>query len=370
MHEQASKWVDLLEKVIKLIRPKAYNAIARWVIGVGLLQIAESQAKIAHAFVIALFEEYVGKSEILHSFLNATSDPTTGLILVLGGLGYHLVVTLGKDYIDTRKAELPKFPLLNSLLLNGDKEELEVIFTIRGGRVNLPNKDDIPDYKEEEPDYEHPIFGNVHRMAAMHNSILGKRKNTELFRERAKVLSEWGGAELLYLNITNDSSVLASGVSIKLEIPRHKGLSVTMPGQMPDTPKEEINDFNHLIPHNPTLKPIDLKAVSLNADSCFYHISWSVSKMQAQTEETSTDCILLKTAKTVEIKCTIFCDELPEPITTKYTVHPTPETVDINVGQLIDKGSFNEISDKLIMDGYKTRVVKSWCEQYEMDKAR
>ncbi|PSV56720.1 hypothetical protein [Photobacterium sp. GB-3] len=225
MHEQASKWIDLLEKIIKLIRPKAYNTIARWVIGVGLLQIAESHAKIAHAFVIALFEEYVGKSEILRSFLSATSDPTTGLILVLVGLGYHLIATLGKDYIDTRKAELPKWPLLNCRLLNADKEEVETIFTIRGGRVNLPNKDDIPDYKEEEPDYEHPNFGNFNKMAAMYNPTHGKRKNTELFRERAEVLSKWAGAELLYLNITNNSSVLASCVSIKLEIPRHKGLS-------------------------------------------------------------------------------------------------------------------------------------------------
>jgi len=359
MHEQVSKWIDLLEKIINLIRPKAYNTIARWVISVGLVQIAESQVKIVHAFVIALFEEYVGKSEILRSFLSATSDPSTGLTLVLGGLGYHLIVTLGKDYIDTRNAELPKFPLLNCRLLNGDKKKLETEFTIRGGRVNLPNNDDIPDYKEQESDYEY-----TNRMPAMRNSILGKRKNTELFRERAKVLSEWAGAELLYLNIANESSVLASGVSIKLEIPRHKGLSVTMPGQIPDTPKEDIH---HLIY---TPKPIDLKEISINADSRFYHISWRVSKLQAQTEKTSTDSILIKTDKTVEIECTVFCDELPEPIRTKYTVHPTLETVDINVKQLMGKDLYNEISDKLIMDNYKTRVVKSWHEQYKMDDAR
>lgn len=370
MHEQASKWVDLLERVMNLIRPKAYNMMAKLVIGAGLVQIAESQAKIVHAFVIALFEEYIGKSEILRSFLNATSDPTVGLILVLGGLGYHLIVTLGKDYIDTRKAELPKSPLLNCLLLNGDKEELNAEFTIRGSRVNLPNKDDIPDHKEVEPDYEHPIFGDIHRMTAMHSSILGKRKNTELFRERAKVLSQWAGAELLYLNITNDSSVLASGVSIKLEIPRHKGLSVTMPGRIPDMPKEEIEDFNHLIPRYTAPEPINLKAISLNSDSRFYHVSWSVSKMQAQTEEISTDCILLKTDKLVEIECTIFCDELPEPITTKYTVHPTIETVNISVAQLIDEGSYNKLSDELIMDSYETRMFQSWYAEHEMEEAR
>ena len=50
MHEQVSKWVDIFEKIVNLIRPNAYNVIAKWVIGVGLCQIAESQVKIAHAF--------------------------------------------------------------------------------------------------------------------------------------------------------------------------------------------------------------------------------------------------------------------------------------------------------------------------------
>ncbi|PSV52554.1 hypothetical protein [Photobacterium sp. GB-3] len=143
-----------------------------------------------------------------------------------------------------------------------------------------------------------------------------------------------------------------------------------MPGKLPDIPKEEIDDLDHLYspPHTP--KSIDLMAISLNADSRLYHIYWNVSKIQAQTENTSTDCILLKTTKTVEIECTIFCDELPEPITTKYTVHPTQETFDINVEQLIDEGSYNEISDKLIMDCYETRVLKSLYEQHDMDEAR
>ncbi|EOD9421143.1 hypothetical protein ACJ5M9_002774 [Vibrio campbellii] len=370
MYEQASKWVDLFERLLNILRPKAYNTIAKWVIGVGLVQIAESQAKIAHALIIAIFEEYIGKSEALWSFLSTTSDPIVGQILVLGGLAYHLIATLGKDYIDIRKAERPKSPLLDCLLLNGDREKLNSDFTIRGSRVNLPHKGDIPDHNEKEPDYEHTIFGDIHRLTSMHNSLLGKRKNTQLFKERAKVLSQWAGAELLYLNIANNSSVLASGVSMKLEIPRHKGLSVTMPGRIPDTPQEEIEDLSYLSPRHLAPDPIDLNAISLDSDSHFYHISWSVFKMQAQTEKMSTDCILLKTDKPVDIKCTIFCDELPEPIIRKYTAHPTLEVVDINIKQLIDSDLYNEVSDKLIMDGYETRFLTSWHEQYEMDAAR
>lgn len=367
MHEQASKWVDLLERVVNILRPKAYNAIAKWVISIGLIQIAESQAKIAHALVIALFEEYIGQSEVLRSFLSSTSDPTVGLILVLGGMAYHLIVTLGKDYIDTRKAELPKFPQLNCLLLNGDKEELDSEFTIRGSRVNLPHKDTIPDHKEKEPDYGHSILCNSHRMHSIHNASPRKYTNTELFRDRAKVLFQWAGAELLYLKITNNSSVLASGISIKLEIPRHKGVSVTMSGQIPDTPQEEFMDFPH---HHSTPDPKVLKTISLDSDSRFYHVSWSVSKMQAQAEVTSTDCILLKTDKSVDIECTIFCDELPEPITSNYTVHSTLETVDINIEELINSDLYDNRSNQLIMNGYIDRVLTSLDEQYEMDEAR
>lgn len=370
MHDKLSKWVDLFERIVNLIRIKAYNTIAKLVIGTGLVQIAESQVKIFHALVIALFEEYIGKSDILRSFLSATSDPSIGLVLVVGGLIYHLIVTLGKDYIDTRKAELPKYPLLQCRLLNGNKEELSRKFTIRGKFVNLPYKEDIPDYKDVEPNYDDPLLGQIHRMTAMYNSPFGNSKNEHLYRERANLLDEWAGAELLYLNVINDSSVLASGVSIKLTIPRHKGLFISMPGRLPKNPQEEIESIGLITPHFHSQKIIDLKAISVESDSCNYYVSWSVMKIQAQTVETSTGCILLKSDKPVEIECVIYCDELPEPVTSTFIAIPPSETVGVSVEQLIDKESFSEVSYQVIMDGYELKEALAIYEEYEMERAR
>lgn len=364
MHEQASRWVDLLERLVNLIRPKAYNTIAKLVVGIGLLQITESYTKIVHAFVIALFEENIGKSEVLRSFLSATSDPTAGLILVIVGLAYHLVVTLGKDYIDTRKSELPKFPVFSCFLLNGDKKQLSTEFTIRGCRVNLPHKDDIPDHKDIVPDYNDPIFGSIYRTRAMYGSILSKRKNEDLFRERAKLLFDWAGAELLYLNIANDSSVLASGVSVKLSIPRQKGVYLSMLGDLPDFPKEETDYFVSGSTLDNLLKARGPKVISISSDAHHYHVSWSVFKMQAKTEQISKDAFLLKTDKPVEIECVIFCDELPEPITKTYVAYPASDLIDINLDQLVGKESYFEICNKLIMDGYMVRRFESL---YEME---
>ncbi len=368
MHQRASKIIDLFERVVNLIRPKAYNTIAKLVVSVGLLQIAESYAKILHAFVIALFEENIGKSEVLRSFLNATSDPTAGVILVLSGLVYHLTVTLGKDYIDTKRAELPKYPSLQCILLNGDKSLLSSEFTIRGCRVNLPCKKDIPDNKDIEPNYNDPRFGSALRLAAIHNSMLITRRNKSLFRERAQVLSDWAGAELIFLSVTNDGSILASGLSVVLRIPRHKGVYVSMPGHLPDMPKDEIDPFRMSL-----LDPIkthDPRAISISSDVHHYQVTWNIFKMQAKTEEISTDGILLKTDRSLEIECTIFCDELPEPIVTTYITHPAPEIVNIDLNQLINSESYNDIRDKVIMDGYELRAFQLKLERYQMDGER
>lgn len=357
----------MFERVVNLIRPKAYNTIAKLVVSVGLLLIAESYAKILHAFVIALFEENIGKSDVLRSFLNAKSDPATGISLVLSGLVYHLTVTLRKDYIDTKKAELPKYPSLQCILLNGDKSKLSSEFTIRGCRVNLPCKKDIPDNKEIEPNYNDPVFGSALRLAAIHNPMLITRRNKNLFRERAQVLSYWAGAELIFLSVTNDGSILASGLSVVLRIPRHKGVYVSTLGHLPDMPEDEIEPFPIRLSLLDPIKTHDPRSISISSDVHHYQVTWNIFKMQVKTEEISTDCILLKTDRSLEIECTIFCDELPEPIVTSYIAHPPPEIVNIDLNQLRNSESYNDIRDKVIMDGYELRTFQLELEQYQMD---
>lgn len=369
MHEKVNNWIDVIERVLNLIRPKAYNAIAKAVVFTGIGLLIESQVNFVHVLAVALFEEYIGKSEILRIVLNASNDPTIGFSLISVGMVYHIAMTLGKDYVETKKKAQPEYPSLRCDLLNGDKEKLDSNFFIRGKLVSLPSQDEIPSYKQASPDYNDPIFGDIYRMASLHSSLSGATKNKELFRERAKVLSKWAGAELLHMRVHNESSILASGVSIQLKIPRHKGLYLSMPGLIPDTPKEENDPLEYLItPRYHTPEALNPKALSFHSDSRHYHASWNVMRIQASTEELTVDGLLIKTDKPVEIECTIYCDELPEPIVTKYTANPPSEMVDISVAQLTQKELYDELCENLIMDGYESRVLQSMYEAYQMEE--
>ncbi|MBY7733043.1 hypothetical protein JHW46_22115 [Vibrio splendidus] len=374
MQEKVNGWLDIAERILNLIRPKAYNTIAKAVVLSGLGLLVESQVNFLHAVVVALFEEYIGKSEILRSVLNASSDPTVGVALVITGMVYHLAVTLGKDFVETKKAELPKYPALSCFLLNGDKEKLDSEFTIRGQLVSLPDRDSIPD--QEEPTFDESILGHHASIYRTMQSIqrshhFGDQLNSSLYRERADVLREWAGAEILYLNISNDSRILASGVSVVLTIPRHKGLSIKVPdNKYPPEPKakREYNDrFSHITPSFHNISRPDLRVLS---DANNYYIKWKVDRLQAQTELEADECVLVKTDKPIAIQCTIFCDELPEPTKATFKVNPPQSTAIVSINELSDKPYYETLRDKLIMEGYVPRVFEEMVKEYEMKEAR
>ncbi|CAK1900096.1 conserved hypothetical protein [Vibrio crassostreae] len=374
MQEKVNGWLDTAERFLNLIRPKAYNTIAKAVVLTGIGLIVESQVNFLHAVVVALFEEYIGKSEILRSVLNASSDPTVGVLLVIAGMLYHVVVTLGKDFIDTKKAELPKYPVLSCFLLNGDKEKLDSEFTLRGQLVSLPDRDSIPD--QEEPTFDESILGHHASIYRTMQSIqrshhFGEQLNSSLYRERADVLREWAGAEILYLNISNDSRILASGVSVELTIPRHRGLSIKIPDdKYPPEPqaKREYNDrFSHIMPNYHNVSRPDLR---VSSDTKNYYIKWRVDRIQAQTELEADEYVLVKTDKPIDIQCTIFCDELPEPTKTIFKANPPQGTAIVSSDELSDESCYAALRDKLIMDGYVPRVFEEMMKENEMKEAR
>ncbi|GAB3530760.1 hypothetical protein [Photobacterium alginatilyticum] len=370
MHEKVNRWLDIAERILNLIKPKAYNTIAKSVVLTGIGLIVESQVNFLHAVVVALFEEYIGKSEILRSVLNASSDPTVGVLLVLTGMVYHVAVTLGKDFIDTKKAELPKYPILNCLLLNGDKEELNSEFTVRGKLVSLPDNGNIPD--QEETKLDESIYGNssiFQTMQLLQNSHFGKQLNKDLYRERAGVLREWAGAEILYLTVSNDSRILANGVSVELTIPRHKGLSIKVPkNKYPEEPKAE-NDYNDRfqIQSIHSCHNVSIPDLRVSSDAKNYYIKWRVNRLQAQTYLEVDEYVLLKTDKPVDIQCTIFCDELPEPTKTTFKANPPLGTAIVSIDELSDESYYASLRDKLIMDGYVIRVFEEMMEEYELE---
>lgn len=370
MHEKLNRWLDIAERILNLIRPKAYNTIAKAVVLTGIGLIIESQINFLHAVVVALFEEYIGKSEILRSVLNASSDTSIGILLVLIGMTYHLIVALGKDFFDSKKAALPKYPVLNCLLLNGDKEGLDSEFTIRGKLVSLPNSDAIPD--QVEPTLDESIFGNsqfFQTMQLIQNTHFGKQLNKGLYRERANVLREWAGAELLYLTLCNDSSSLANGVCVELTIPRHKGLSIKVPeSRLPKDPKVKEDYHDRFQIHSLRISQAafipDLRVLS---DAKNYYIKWNVKRLQAQTILEADECVLFKTDKPVKIQCTIFCDELPEPTTTMFIANPPSETIIVSVDELSEELYYEPLRDQLIMNGYITRVIEDMVKEYELE---
>ncbi|MES1310270.1 hypothetical protein ABUS74_06660 [Vibrio cholerae] len=370
MHEKLNRWLDIAERILDLIRPKAYNTIAKAVVLTGIGLIIESQINFLHAVVVALFEEYIGKSEILRSVLNASSDTTVGVLLVLVGMMYHLAVTLGKDFFDSKKAALPKYPVLNCLLLNGDKEELDSEFTIRGKLVSLPDSASIPD--QEEPTLDESILGNTsvfRTMQLIQNTHFGKQLNKGLYRERANVLREWAGAELLYLTLCNDSSSLANGVSIELTIPRHKGLSIKVPeSSLPKDPKAE-EDYNDRFQIHSLrgYQDVSIPDLRVSSDAKNYYIKWNVKRLQAQTTLEADECVLFKTDKPVKIQCTIFCDELPEPTKTMFIANPPSEAVIVSIDELSEEFYYEPLRDQLIMNGYITRVVEEMVKEYELE---
>ncbi|MFH0257050.1 hypothetical protein ACGRL8_08360 [Vibrio rumoiensis] len=341
MSKKILQWLDILKKLINIIRPKAYNTITRIVIGTGLLQITESQVKILHAFAIALFEEYIAKSEILREFLNATSDPTTGLILVAMGLIYHLVAYLGKDFIDAVKAKQPKIPELKLHFLNGDKEPLNSEFMIRGQLANILDRESIPDNTDEdEISNLEGEFGYMQKQILQMqrlSSPFGQRKNKDQYRERANVIDKWAGAELLYFSLKNHSSILVNDITIQLNIPRNSS-RVSIEGNTLPQPRDLINIIDLTYP--PIInEPKQIKLydnIEISHTSKDFVVSWKARKLHGEATVESSECFLIQVREEISIECTIYCDELPKPYITTFEVKPPQKSSNVDLEELMD----------------------------------
>ncbi|WP_350586888.1 hypothetical protein, partial [Pseudoalteromonas sp. RB2-MNA-CIBAN-0110] len=55
--------------------------------------------------------------------MKGSSNPWVGLFLIVIGLIYHYLMTVGKEHIDLRMSEIPKTPVLGLELLNSDLEQ-------------------------------------------------------------------------------------------------------------------------------------------------------------------------------------------------------------------------------------------------------
>jgi len=95
------KWLDRLDRLLVIIRPKSYNLFAKSVIGLGLILVADSQLNLSQVILIALYEHFFGYSEVLRDLIGKnTSNLWTGPLLIFGGMTYHYLVTTGEKLVN------------------------------------------------------------------------------------------------------------------------------------------------------------------------------------------------------------------------------------------------------------------------------
>lgn len=141
-------WLERLDRLLKIIRQKTHNIVARTIIALGVLLVAESQLNIIQAIVIAAYESLYGHSDILREYMEGSSSPWTGLFLIVAGLIYHYLITVGKEQVELRLSGIPDKPELNLDLLNADFEQYEDnALNLRGFIAEMPPEDEIPEYK-------------------------------------------------------------------------------------------------------------------------------------------------------------------------------------------------------------------------------
>ncbi|WP_350547095.1 hypothetical protein [Pseudoalteromonas sp. 5-MNA-CIBAN-0065] len=355
-------WLERLDKFLTIIRPKAYNVIARTIVGLGVVLVAESQLNIVQALVIAGYESLFGYSEILRDFMKGSSNPWVGLFLIVIGLIYHYLMTVGKEHIDLRMSEIPKTPVLGLELLNSDLEQYkDNSVSLRGYIVDPPSEDEIPEYKVN---YNLP---NMEGLSNVLNTFGNIERNPSFYKERGEFLKIWGGSELISLKITNLTPVLATGVKVEMTLPRLKGISAdNTKDDFPSLPSEKVkNQFGSLsalsIPHRTV--HYDIKRDHNNQE---YYFVWNVNDIQANTSCISDAYVFLRSEESFDIELKIYCDQFENPVRETYRVNRNSQSLVVSVSQLMaEDEAFNELVNSCVMDGYIRRVAERKLEEYE-----
>lgn len=356
------KWLGYLSRFLSIIRPKAYNVISRLVVGAGITLVI-SQSHIFEAMIIAGFESYFGRSEVLRDYLNQDSNLHWGTFLIVVGMVYHLLMTVGTDLVNTQLQRLPKYPELKLGIMNADSEELSGdSIQLRGAICTVPPEDEIPNHVQVIRIPGERNGFNI--LGGMQTSFLCQGLNEKFFKERAKFLRAWGGSELLCFTINNDSPILAKNVSISLVVRRDVGVAMDNTNDyFPDIPsKQKVQRYDFLPAHS---KPsYDIRRGHSDQE---YIFTWNVGDVQAGTVVESRTAIFIRADRNTVIRATTYCDDLPEPISKEYQVKvPTKEIIQITVSDLkADDAEFNALLDNAVMDGYLGRRAQKELNKYQ-----
>lgn len=371
-------WLSIAERIIGLIRPKFYNAITRIVVLFGLALSVESQINIFEAFAVASFEKLFGPSDFLRQLFSGSTSPWIGVFFVVFGLIYNGIVTVGLELIQKYKAQIPKVPEFSFSFLNADGEEIEQNSCLRGKLCHIdvgdiPDNSTYSDFATQRMNKEGRFhqFGHLSGTSSpVKGRIIGPydaRVNRDFYRDRAKFLRVWGGAEILTLYLINKSNVLASNVRVEISCQRDKGLSLDNKNDLsPEFPKQEtessLSQLSALPLHN-TPPHFDVKSKHNNSR---YFYEWNVGNLQAQEECSSHTNIFIRTDTIVDISIRIFCDELPSPMEMHYKIMPTEKSINVGLDHLKANGKeFFSYANSAIMDGYLKRHSDRLLKEYK-----
>lgn len=355
-------WIERLDRLLKIIRPKTHNIVARTIIGLGVFLVAESQLNIIQAIVIAALESLYGRSDILREYMEGSSSSWIGLFLIVIGLIYHYLITVGKEQVELRLSERPKKPELNLDLLNADFEQYEDnTLNLRGIIAEVPSKDEIPEYIISSN------LPNMEEFSSLLNSLGNMEGNPRFYQERGEFLKVWGGSELISLRLTNPTEVLATGVQVEITFPRIKGVSAdNTKEEYPSLPrKKAANRFGSLpamsLHHHPV--HYDITRDHNEREYCFF---WNVNDIQANTSCTSDTYLFLRSEESFDIEITIYCDQFPTPVQDTYRVNRKEQSMTISIADLMaEDDKFIDLVDKCVMDGYMRRAVERKLSEYE-----
>ena len=371
-------WLNIAERIIGLIRPKFYNAITKIVLLFGFGLCVESQVNIFEAFVVASFEKLFGPSDLLRQLFSGSTSPWIGICLVGIGLTYNVIVTVGLELIQKYKAQIPKVPEFSFSFLNADGDEIKQSSVLRGKLCHIdvgdiPDNSTCSDFATKKMNKErrsHP-FGQLPGTSGLVKiRSLGPYDalpNRDFYRDRAKFLRVWGGAEILTLYLINKSNVLASNVRVEISCQRDKGLSLdNNNGFSPEFPKQEtessLSQLSALPLHN-TPPHFDVKSGHNNSR---YFYEWNVGNLQAQEECSSHTNIFIRTDTIVDISIRVFCDELPSPMEMQYKIMPTEKSINVGLDHLKANGKeFFSYANSAIMDGYLKRHTDRLLNEYK-----
>lgn len=350
------KWLGYLDRFLNMIRPKAYNIIARSVIAAGVALLL-SQANFVQAVIVSVYERFLGRSDVLRTLLDQEAGQWFGLTLVIFGFIYHFAMTVGQDLVTLKLQSAPKYPKLTLHVADADRKPFsENRIVMRGVICTVPKDADIPENNLVAIEEVNPIFGLP--LTHLLNEMNGSSLNRNYYKDRAKFLKVWGGAELIRFSLDNNSGVIAKNVSVEMVILKVSGVSADNTNDdFPFPPSERVDRYAGLHRYaNPIAEHYSIKRSHTATE---YVFTWDVGDIQANTSASSSTCLFLRTNLGSRIEISIYCDDLPEPVAITYEViAPLIPEFRVSLDDLkSSETEFNSVIDHVVMDGYLSRRV-------------